>query len=444
MTAYDKQRIIKSIGKKSVHYGFKIDKENPDSKTAVTYTHSAVTMTPAHMNYATGVFDYGSWGNVWFVKDSYPVALNSDGTEAYKLNPNDYTKKLDGTGSDIQYVLQIEEPSDWATQWKRYYTKSGDGFVMNAQSEAPTWEADTYYTLTSLSDTLNFMVAFPKVYFRRFEDSRYNYVEVSDQKLDNDWYAYAHINANGDEVDYIYLPLFKGAIIDSKLRSIPGVNPTGNTTATKEVNAASALDPRWQIWDYSSRELINDLLILISKSIDCQTAFGRGQESGYDASDTVTYGKLQTGTLIDKGPFFGYNNSLSEVKVFGLESFWANRWDRLQGLLLVDNVWKIKMVPPYNFTGADFDTLDQLEVPSENGYLSRVTTSKYGSIPASVSGGAYNKFYRDYFYKTATGTRVGLVGGCCHNGAASGFRFVNADITASASGWGIGASPIYK
>lgn len=425
-------------------FGFKIDTTNDDSSTAVTYTHSAVTMTPAFMDYTNGVFNYGSWKNVWFIKNSYPVALNFDGTEAYKLDPDDYTKRLDGTPSDIQYVLQTEEPSNWSTQWKQYYTKSGDDYVMNSQSEAPTWAADTYYTLTCLSSTVNFMLAFPKVYFRRYTDSQYNHVEIADRKIDNNWYAYAHVNTNGVEVDYIYLPLFKGSIVDSKLRSIPGVIPTGGTTASAEVNAATALGSRWQIWDHSSRELINDLLILMSKSIDCQTAFGRGRESGYNADDTVTYGKLPTGTAIRKGPFYGSSTSLSEVKVFGMESFWANRWDRLQGILLVDNIWTIKMTPPYNFTGTDFTTLTQFDVPSGNGYLSKVTASQYGSIPASISGGASNKFYRDYFYKTDTGTRVGLVGGRCGNGAASGFRYVNVYTTASASTWDIGASPIYK
>lgn len=426
-------------------FGFKIDKENSDSNAAVIYTHSAVTMTPAHMNYTTGVFDYGSWANVWFVKDLYPVALNFDGTEAYRLNPNDYTKKLDGTDSDIQYVLQTEEPSDWATRWKQYYAKSGDEYIMNSSAEAPAWAANTYYTLKCLSDTVNFMVAFPKVYFKRFEDERYNYIEVCDKKLGDDWYAYAHINTNGDEVDHIYLSMFKGVIKDSKLRSVPGVIPQGNTTASAEVTAAEALGPRWQIWDHSARELINDLLTLMSKSIDSQTSFGRGRESGYDASDTVTYGKLQTGTAIRKGVFYGASNSLSEVKVFGIESFWANRWERLQGILLVDNVWKIKMTPPYNFTGTDFVTLANTPVPSNAGYISQLSTSQYGSLPASTSNGSYNNaFYRDYFNTNQTGTRVGLVGGACGNGAADGFRSVAVSAAASASYRNFGASPIYK
>ena len=430
---------------KPIRYGFKINKTNDNSDTAVTYTYDAVTMTPAAMNFTTGEFNYGSWANAWFVRDAYPVALNLDGTEAYRLDPDDYTKKTDGTASDIQFILLSEEPSDWSTQWKQYYTKdANDNYELNAQSSAPTFALNTYYKLSYGGFQGNFMVAFPRVYFRRTEDATYNYVEISNHKLGDDWYAYAHVNSSGNEVKRIYLPLFKGVIVDSKLRSVPGVIPQGGTTASAEVTAASALGSRWQIWDHSSAEMINDLLILMSKSIDSQGKFGKGRESGYDSGDTVTYGKLQTGTLVKGGKFKGFSSSYKEVKVFGMEGFWANRWDRLQGMLLVDNVWKIKMTPPYNFTGTDFITLSSASVPSGNGYLSKVQTSQYGSIPASIEGGASSKFYKDYFYKTATSTRVALRGGACNRGANCGFRYVSVYSAASTSGWNIGASPLYK
>lgn len=377
-------------------FGFRIDQNNSDPNTCVEYLYDAVGMTPAYMDFTNSVFEYGSWQNVWFIKDAYPVALKFDGTEDYKLDPNNYTKKIDGTPSDI-------------------YDSAYKG---------------------------NFMMAFPRVWFKRYEVGGYNYIEVSNVQLDEDFKAWAHIDENGDLKDYIYIPLFKGAVIDGKLRSIAGVTPSGFTTAQQEIAAASACGNGWQIWDWLSREMLSDLLVLISKSIDSQVKFGKGQESGYDQSDTQTYGKLSTGSLVDKGLFFGYNNSISEVKVFGIEGFWGNRFDSILGLLLVDGVWKTKFSPPYNLTGSGYTTHGDFVCP-DAGWVTAAQTSEYGSIPKSV-GGSASTYYADYFYATKTGTRVSLCGGSCGYGSLCGSRYIYVGDTATSSYWSIGASPVKK
>ena len=78
-------------------YGMKINKNDSNPATRCTYLFDAVGMTPAAMNYSAGRFDFGDWGDVFFVKNNYPAMVRYDGTEDYKLDPNDHTKKADGT-----------------------------------------------------------------------------------------------------------------------------------------------------------------------------------------------------------------------------------------------------------------------------------------------------------------------------------------------------------
>ena len=91
--------------KKAVRYGIKISKSDSGKKSRVTYLYDAVGMRPAAMNYTDGVFNYGSWGNVEFVKNNYPCMVKYGGTEDYKLLATNYALKADGTtASDVANV----------------------------------------------------------------------------------------------------------------------------------------------------------------------------------------------------------------------------------------------------------------------------------------------------------------------------------------------------
>ena len=83
-----------------VRYGIKINESNQ----TVEYLYDAVGFTPVLMNTSTGLLDYGSWANTPLIKSNYPaVTTNRNYSTAidYKLNPNDYSKKEDGTSSNI-------------------------------------------------------------------------------------------------------------------------------------------------------------------------------------------------------------------------------------------------------------------------------------------------------------------------------------------------------
>ena len=391
-------------------YGFKIDKQDINPDTRVTYLYDAIGMTPAYMDFTNGSFNYGSWADIWFVKNNRPVALKFDGTVDYELSHTDFTKKIDGTASDVEDVNYAG----------------------------------------------NFMSEMPLVYVKRWEDSRYNYIVFSETKPNDDYLAQAHTNANGTVNPYIYLPMFKGwKDSNNKLRSIMGTYPTENTTGTNEVTYAGNCGTGWQLWDKAKIDLIMDLIVLITKSTNCRAKIGNGDCQTYNASDTTNYGKMKSGyetngtTRSTNAQFYGSegtevtNYGEHHMIAFYIEDLWGNSWDRCLGFNLINNVYKVKMVAPYTLdSDSSYETLT-VSPPSTEGWLKNVSSANaYGDVPTEV-GASNTTGFANYFYKNASSSRLSLFGGSCNAGLKVG-RYWSLYYGSGFSSWNVGGSPCYN
>ena len=403
-------------------YGYRIDKNNLDPDTRVEYLFDAVGMTPAYMNFSTGQFNYGSWGDIWFIKNNKPVALNFDGTEAFELNPTNYWQKSDGTTA-----IDIED-------------------------------ATLNY---------NYMSRIPTVYVKRWEDNQYNYVAFT-QYPQGGFTAYAHQGASGRINENMYLPMFKGfKDSNGKLRSLAGKTPWNTTGGIGyELDAAKAIattNNGWQIWDFAKHELISDLLTLISKHTSSRWKFGKGViktassaagfcKGGYDYDGTTKAACAQFwGTDEGTGNTPSTEDGSHHVRVFHIEDLWGNRWERCLGLHLINGIYKVKMFAPYYATAPTgsgallpdetYETLS-LTPPSGN-YLQNQSTGFYGNIPISTSGDK-NKGYCSYFWQSSGADRLLFFGGHCGAGFACSARCLHLDDASVTSFWGLGASPCFN
>ena len=337
-------------------YGIRIDKNNSNPSTRVTYIYDAEGMTPAAMNFSTGVFNYGDWGNMWFVKDNKPLMLKSDGTVGYYLNPNNYSYKEDGSASDVANT-------------------SYDG---------------------------NAMAQFPLGYVYRYEDSNYEYEIISNIQYDNNYKAYAHTRADGTIADYFYWGIYGGSGSSSKIRSISGQGLLRSLTAQQEVNGCVANGSRWYTHTWSQREYIRTLLVLMGKTTNTQTAFGNGNLQNNSSAAMKT-----TGTLNDKGQFYGYNSNNQQVKVFHIEKFWGDSWDRIAGLIKYGNNMYIKMTPEgsgYRINDTTgYSVARTYSTSGMQGYISKVKCDEYGITPITLSG-SDSTYYCDYSWIGGTGS----------------------------------------
>ena len=350
----------------AVRLGYRIKKTEADPYARVEYLYDAVGMIPAHMDFTNGVFDYGSWADVWFVADNKPLMLKSDGTVGYYLNPNDYSKKKDGTASDVANI-------DY------------DG---------------------------NAMAQFPLCWICRYEDNDYQYEIVSNVQYDENYKAYAHTRADGSIADYIYASCFEASGDTSRLRSLSEQTIACYMTIQNQINGAIANGNGWYINSWSRRELIRTLIVLLGKSTNSQAVFGNGSSQGNSVM-------LKTGTLIDKGQFFGYTTTNQQVKCFHVEGLWGNMYDHLVGCIAYNYRWYVKMTP--EGTGYSVNVSNRTGYtnvcgyPSTTGsYIKSCFCSEYGMLPNGINGSSAT-YYCDQFVSSGTG--MPIVGGGTNTGS---------------------------
>ena len=365
-------------------YGFKLDQNESDPASMITYLPDCdnVMFSPVFMNYTTDTFDYGDWGDVWFIKNLKPCMLKYDGTVDYELDKDDYTKKADGTPSDV---------------------------------------ANTDYEG-------NAMVGIPKVYWKIIDngDNTAN-IYICETKLDDDFVCWSHIDNNGNEINYCYMPIYNGWK-DSigRLRSLSGQTPARYLTTIAGITAAklnnTTDDVIWYTEVFCDKKLIELLGMLIAKSTDSQTVFGMGNTNG---GDNV----LKTGTMDTKGVFWGANSGTSGVKFFGMENYWGNLWRKTAGWINDYGTPKIKMtygtsdgstVTGYNTDGSGYITVENSTISgTDGGYINKMILSENGLIPTTMQGSS-STYYCDNSWFSNGQVGYAMSGGASGHGGYCG------------------------
>lgn len=379
-----------AVPKAYVLLGFKIAKNDSNPKTRVTYTEQAVGLTPAKVNLSTGAFDYGSFKDFWFVAENKPYMVKYDGTPDYELDPNDYTKKKGGGASDVSNV----------------------NYAGNA------------------------MAKIPLVYLKQWEDASYEYCNICNIQLDDTYKALAHTRADGSVMDYIWLSMFEGSLQSSKVRSIKGLTPMNNQAGANEITYAKANGSLWYTRTWSQRNLINMLLILMSRSDNSQEAFGYGYHTG-GSSSSPNY--LSTGMRSDKGQFYGTNANRDAVKVFHIENWWGDVWERIAGLMYVSGTIRTKMIPPYNTTGDGYLNTGISMGGTSGGYISATKMREDGRLPQTMSG-SETTYTCDGGWYNASQVDYALVGGASSYGLLVGASAVHLNFLVSDAAWNVGAA----
>ena len=277
------------------------------------------------MDLTTGKPNYGMWKDAFFMPRS--CMLRSDGTVAYYLNENDETKNEDGTPSDV----------------------SNPDFDGNAMMEFGR-DGKLIWTKVELDSN----------------DAQRIKVFIADRQLDDNYHAWAFHDENGKLVPHFYMPKYNSTLINGKYRSLSGQRSDPYLVASLDDlnNYAIANGSGWFTETKAQLDLINILLMLMSRTISLDTIYGTGINP--DTSDPDH--EYDPGYANGTGMFYVTPN-YKGVKVFGMENWWGKRTRIYAGHMMINGVQKIKLtygtedgstVAGYNTTGEGYISLNGL------------------------------------------------------------------------------------
>ena len=378
-------------------YGFDLTIADSNPATRVTYPSDVENsgFAKAVMNFG-GAFSYGSWPSTPGEKFMpRPCMLRFNGTVDYYLNPNDYTKKADGTTSDV----------------------------------------------ANMNYGGNAMMEWPKIYVKRWESNGVYHFRCSDMKVDSDYECWSNYDKNNKEIPHFYTPIFFGSKDGSnRLRSISGQsNFVSNTAQTEVTYAKNNGADIWYTEVLSDRELVNDLLTMMFKSTDLQATAGYGVCS---ASAAIAPGSMNT-----KGLFWGAGDKTSGVKVFGMENWWGNIFRRIAGWCISGGTQKVKLtrgtkdgttVGDYNFDGNGYKTISGVNL-TRSGYISKMKTEPFGRFPMEANGST-TTFEADQVWADSGNGYYAYVGGGWGGGLGCGPFSANLYVEPSYADTRIGAA----
>lgn len=312
-------------------YGVAIDLTNSNPASAVTYTDDAVGMMPGSSD----------WDNTPLFINIKPCVLKN-GVVQYYLNPNDFTKKVDGSAADI--------------------TSGNDGDVM---------------------------IEIPKIGFLISTVGNILTVKVTDDPNNPNFKYYAHTRETEGDRDKLYIGAYLGWKDGSnKLRSLSGKTPTANQTIGTFRTQAKANGSGYDLVSFYPLTLLQCLYLIKYKNLDSQSALGRG----YVDEDSAT----NTGGTNQKGMFFGETTGKQQMKFLGIEDFWGNLGWWIDGLFS-DASRNIKTAfQNFNNTGSGYTNRGRGATSNINGYMSKPQGSDATGFVLKEANGSETTYFADY------------------------------------------------
>lgn len=258
----------------------------------------------------------------------YPC-LFADGEEVVKLNPNDFTKDINGNTVDI--------------------------------------------TSGSMGDV---MICFPRMDLNISMVNNIVTISLTDELNQEGYTHYAH-QYNGEDKDKFYVGAYECGVIDNKMVSLSGLTPAADNLSNYRNYAKNkSTVGGYNVFSYYQLLYIQCLMILKYKSINSQEAVGYGICNGSFAN---------TGLANSLGMNFGTtSNKTTVVKLFGLENLWANKYCWIDGVRTYNGVLQTSK---FNFSVNNWEDVSPIPTSTYYGNPTKIIGNSEGGFFALAADG---------------------------------------------------------
>lgn len=321
----------------------RIDLSNSNPATCSTYADDAVDMTAGS----------SEWDDFF---GHYPV-LFKDGAEVGKLNPDNFAQFEDGTAADI--------------------TSGNAGDVMIAYPRRGL-------TISISGTTLE--------------------ISMTDDPDNVDFEYNAHTRGSIAK-DVFYLGAYKGCVVSSKLRSLSGKTITANQTIGTFRTQAQANGTGYEQSGFYQLIFRQCMYLLKYKNLNSQATVGYGYVLSSHSAAIATGGTEAWGMdceLIKATNPSYMTDQNHHVKCFGLEDFWGNIWEWIDGCVTNSTRNILTGNDNFNDSGSGYTDNGQGATANIGNYMSKPQgTTKTGFLAKEVNG-SESTYFCDYAYLSAS------------------------------------------
>lgn len=305
-----------------------------------------------------------------------------------KFNLSDSNPATWGTYEDDAAGM-VAGSADWDAFFGHYPCILENGVELGKlnPNNIAQYEGGTSAPITTLGKDV--MICFPRRGLKIWTDSGYLYVSMTEAQDDTNFSYYAH-TYKGNPLSAFYLGKYKGYVNNNMLYSTSGQTPTTSVTIGNFRTYAQARGTGYEQSAFFQLTYRQAMYMLKYLGQNAQIAVGRGFVDGNSAAHA-------TGGTNALGMDYGEGTGKVQCSLFGLEDFYGNVSEWIDGIYSDSNRKLYVVDGNYNDTGTNYTDANTLSFASNiSGNIKDVNgTNLAGFTPSSQTYGTATTYFCD-------------------------------------------------